>query len=505
MLLLKKTQSHSLSIKSQSLIIIYIKKKQQRQLYTLNCKFLLFLKQKIIFHLKKQKKRKNRVKETFKIIKSLDNQVFQEVLFAILIQKKGHKILNNYVFLGNLGQGSFGKVKLVVQIQDENIKYAIKILKKSILQKRRNYYEDQDGLIKSKDQLELVKREIAIMKKLQHPNVIKLYEVIENQHNDKLYMVLEYAKGGQLIEWDDVDQKFYFCNPNQHEPFNEKFLRKIFRGCIKGLYYLHINSIIHRDIKPQNILLDESYNAKLADFGVSTFTGEGCCDIDGNLGTLQFMPPEVLDFKKGYNGKCADIWSLGITFYCFTFLQLPFYHSNQFKIIDVIKNKSLSFPSDRQCSNELKQLLKKMIEKNPLKRLTLIEISQNKWINQDEEINLNDELNNNIADQINEEEIKNAIQFSTVIRINKHRKINIFKSIILNNEGCQLRQLLLQNFHNDGYYWEDLNYQVLQYLMDQIVIFFSGHYAFLNLCALELLIYRKKDFYRLVCDKNMYM
>ncbi|EGR32237.1 protein kinase domain protein, partial [Ichthyophthirius multifiliis] len=377
-------------------------------------------KQKKLNDNKKNKKQAKRVKQTVKLTKTKNNE--------------GNKMINNYILIGNLGQGAYGKVALAVKKINENEeqKFAIKIFKKSFLKKKREYYRDSTGVMKFKDALDNVKREIAIMKKLRHLNVIKLYEVIENPDNDKLYMVLEFAQGGQIIEWDDDDKKFFFCNQKQNEPLSEDYLRNIFRGCIKGLFYLHSSGIVHRDIKPQNILLDKYGNPKMADFGVSAISDKGD-NLQGNEGTYFFMPPEALNkesAKKGYSGKKADIWALGVTFFSFAFLQLPFYGNNLLEIFQTIIDQQLEFPTHRQCSDGLKNFLLLMIEKSPEKRSTLIEISKSEWINQNQQDDLSTQLQNiiiikyikkkrieNKIVEVNDEDLDNALQISTVIRI----------------------------------------------------------------------------------------
>lgn len=134
---------------------------------------------------------------------------------------------------------------------------------------------------------------------------------------------------------------------------------------------MHVNHIIHRDIKPQNILFDEENRPKLADFGQSElFEKED--KLTSTEGTYWFMSPEMLDASSSnIEGKPTDIWSLGITFYAFAFLKVPFFGTNLLDIIENIKTKELAFPEDREISEELKNLLKKMIDKNPKTRATL--------------------------------------------------------------------------------------------------------------------------------------
>lgn len=227
-------------------------------------------------------------------------------------------------------------------------------------------------------------KEIAIMKKLDHPNVIRLHEVLYGDEKNKLYLVLDFAEKGQLIEWNEDDNIFVYTEEREKPFLEESELRKIFQDCILGLYYLHINNIIHRDLKPQNILFDANGVAKLADFGVSELFDK-TDSINDCEGTYHFMAPELFNLqeKMSFKGKLADIWGLGVTFFSFIFLEVPFLGNNLLEMADKIKNETLKFPAKRKISPELQDLLKKMLEKDPEKRITLDEIIQNKWLNQE--------------------------------------------------------------------------------------------------------------------------
>lgn len=138
---------------------------------------------------------------------------------------------------------------------------------------------------------------------------------------------------------------------------------------------MHYNHIIHRDIKPQNILFDHEDTAKLADFGLSElYEGENE-QIESAEGTYYFMAPELFGNKKGVEGKPIDIWALGVSFYCFVYLKVPFLGDNLNEMIGYITGKEVEFGKERDISDNLKDCLMKMMEKDPKKRINIEFIS----------------------------------------------------------------------------------------------------------------------------------
>ena len=152
-------------------------------------------------------------------------------------------------------------------------------------------------------------REIAIMKKLHHLNIIGLHEVIDDDEEDKLYMVIEFAENGQILDW-DVDTRRFYCPMNREREYTEDEIRGLLRDALSGLDYLHTRGIIHRDIKPQNILLSAQNEVKIADFGQALMF-ENDDIISKSVGTYHFFPPECcmgsVD-SAGFSGRAADIW-----------------------------------------------------------------------------------------------------------------------------------------------------------------------------------------------------
>jgi serine/threonine protein kinase len=222
--------------------------------------------------------------------------------------------------------------------------FAIKRFSKLTLRKHKQYVRRPDGNgMQVYTQLDAVRKEIDIMKHINHPSCIKLYEVIEDvpekddQGNDlsddnnseKIYLIMELAKYKEVMSWNTSTYKFE-ANPVFKSAFiPEAYIRKIVFDCVQGLSYLHNEAkIVHRDIKPQNILLcpsQEGITAKLCDFGVSEKFSESDTMMK-TAGTYHFFPPECCDPDVEENsGKLADVWALGITLYCMIFNQLPFW------------------------------------------------------------------------------------------------------------------------------------------------------------------------------------
>mmetsp|Transcript_28781 Transcript_28781/g.21446 ORF Transcript_28781/g.21446 Transcript_28781/m.21446 type:complete len:225 (-) Transcript_28781:184-858(-) len=205
----------------------------------------------------------------------------------------------------NLGVGSFGKVKLVMNTNNGNKACAMKVMSKKKLKRifkgpNRTAYND-------------ALQEIAIMKKLDHENIVRLYEVLDDPSVDRLYIVMEYLKNGSL--------KSKIEKSKQIQPMQ---IWKYFRDIVAGLHYLHEQvGVIHRDLKPENLLLDENDHVKIADFGVSFMIENGCDKLTSTAGSNYFFAPEICKGET-YKGKKTDIWALGVTLYFMLYKKYPF-------------------------------------------------------------------------------------------------------------------------------------------------------------------------------------
>lgn len=289
----------------------------------------------------------------------------------------GERTINQYSLLQSLGEGSYGKVKLCTH---KGKYYAVKIYRKMLLRKRKGYFRDSSGALAVRTAMEDVAREIALMKKLKHVNVVRLFEVIDDEFNNKLYMVLDYCARGQLMGWDEDSQNFFFpWSDTQKLP--EELLRKLTRDMICGLEYLHSRKIVHRDIKPQNVVLSDEWVAKIADLG-EAFHFEEDDLLTNSMGTYHFFSPESCSRSvTEHSGKASDIWALGLTIYVMVFKKLPFWADSLDELFETINTFTLEFPGE--IDEELRELLIRMLDKDPTTRIKMWELIQSPWINYD--------------------------------------------------------------------------------------------------------------------------
>jgi len=256
-----------------------------------------------------------------------------------------------------IGKGASSIVYLVKQKNSSNT-YALKEINKKMLTKIKN-------------NLNIVYKEINIQSRLKHPNIVELYNIYENK--DKIYLILENCKNGSLFNYIKMKKGL-----NEEESFY------FFKQVLDAVYFLHKNNIIHRDIKPENLLLTKINNnsnkliLKLCDFGWATLLDENKNTRNTFCGTYEYMAPEIIN-KKEYS-KGIDIWSLGILLYEMIHNFSPFrdkYGNNILNILENIKRDKIIYYKD--ISNECKDLIEKMLEKNENKRITIKEIYEHSF------------------------------------------------------------------------------------------------------------------------------
>ncbi|KAF3848925.1 hypothetical protein F7725_015422 [Dissostichus mawsoni] len=249
--------------------------------------------------------------------------------------------LNQYKLKDEIGKGSYGVVKLAYN-EDDNTYYAMKVLSKKRLMRQagfprrpppRGAKAEPEGPPQLKGPLERVYQEIAILKKLDHSNVVKLVEVLDDPSEDHLYMVFELVKQGAVME------------VPADKPFSEDQSRFYFQDLLRGIEYLHYQRIIHRDVKPSNLLVGEDGHIKIADFGVSNqFEGADAL-LTSTVGTPAFLAPEALsETRKNFSGKALDVWAMGVTLYCFVYGVCPFMDERIVSLHQKIKTQPVELP-----------------------------------------------------------------------------------------------------------------------------------------------------------------
>ncbi|VDN57719.1 unnamed protein product [Dracunculus medinensis] len=246
-----------------------------------------------------------------------------------------------------LGKGQTGLVKTGTHCITGR-KVAIKIVNKEKL---------------SESVLQKVEREIAIMKLIEHPHVLHLYDVYENKKY--LYLLLEHVSGGELFD--------YLVRKGR---LMAKEARKFFRQIISALDFCHAHNICHRDLKPENLLLDDRNNIKVADFGMASLQVEGSM-LETSCGSPHYACPEVIRGEK-YDGRKADVWSCGVILYALLVGALPFDDDNLRNLLEKVKKGAFHVPSfiPVDCQN----LLRGMIEVDPNKRLALADVFKHPWV-----------------------------------------------------------------------------------------------------------------------------
>ncbi|KAK9381764.1 kinase-like domain-containing protein [Kockiozyma suomiensis] len=227
-------------------------------------------------------------------------------------------------------------------------------------------------------QEEKIRREIAILKKCNHPHIVRLREVLDDASSNKIFLVLEYVELGE-VKW---------TNEQGTPAMTVDYARSIFRDVVLGLEYLHFKGIIHRDIKPANLLMTGDGHVKIGDFGVSYISGLSGEDDELELaktaGTPAFFAPELcctdLDQPRPQITNKIDIWALGVTLFCLLYGKCPFTADNEFELFNVIAKESVVLPDSPALPDSAKNLIFNLLEKNPDKRMSIPEIKKNPWV-----------------------------------------------------------------------------------------------------------------------------
>ena len=297
------------------------------------------------------------------------------ILDKYSIQKDFRK---KYEYQSLIGSGAFGKVRLYLDRDSKTFKYAIKTIKKNIFKRH---------------SIESIKREVNILRSLDHPNIVKYFETYEDECY--LHIVMEYIAGDNLFRV-LTDQKGF--------KFTERTISKIMTCLLKAVLFLHHNGIIHRDIKPENIVFVEpnNFNAlKLIDFGLSI--QQNAKKDNRRVGTPYYMSPEMV---RGNFNYASDVWSIGVILYIMVTGKQPFRGKSKEEVFEKIKkgNYDKNTLNRAKCSKEVKDLIKKMLVTEYSKRITVECALDHIWFKQFEN-------NKNINLVVDEEIIESLKQF----------------------------------------------------------------------------------------------
>uniref|UniRef100_A0A7S3EEY5 Protein kinase domain-containing protein n=1 Tax=Rhodosorus marinus TaxID=101924 RepID=A0A7S3EEY5_9RHOD len=275
---------------------------------------------------------------------------------------KDCKRINEYVLLGNIGHGSFGKVKLALSVKDKKF-FAVKIIAHPAKLKRLLLPSEKEAA--------------ARLKRLSHANIVKHKDILYHEEKQKIVFVLEYMSRGVLQD----------CSKLEHnKPMSEDQVREHVRDVVSGLLYLHKQGIVHRDIKPANLLRSGDGRVKISDFGEAKYYNLKSNEDKENTGvpgTPAFLAPEFCVSAHCPRGNASqyavDVWSLGASIYYLVFGSVPFIAKSILAMYDAICTEELKFPEEPKVSRALKDLLKAMLTKSPQKRVDMQGVAEHPW------------------------------------------------------------------------------------------------------------------------------
>ncbi|XP_037093388.1 serine/threonine-protein kinase STK11-like [Pollicipes pollicipes] len=287
-----------------------------------------------------------------------DMAVFTRVPSTDIIyrnKRKRCKLVGRYIFGDLLGEGAYGKVKECMD-KDTLERRAVKIFKRRKLRRKLNGEQN-------------LQREIRLLNRLRHPNILRLFDVLHNDEKQKIYMILEFCVC-QLKEMLDQAHEKRFPVWQAHGYFVQ---------LVTGLEYLHSQAVVHNDIKPANLLLTADMTLKISDLGTAEELDRyrQSDEIAVSQGSPAFQPPEIANGTDTFPGYKVDIWSSGVTLYNFVTGQYPFEGETVFKLYDNIGRGEFDIPEP--VGPSLASLLRGMLHKEPEQRLGVAQIQQHDW------------------------------------------------------------------------------------------------------------------------------
>jgi serine/threonine protein kinase len=253
--------------------------------------------------------------------------------------------IGSYDYIRIIGTGSFSIVALVHH-RATMTDYACKICSRDLLN--------------DTNMFEHFEQEVRIHQSLNHPSVAKLVEVIYD--TSVIYLIIEYCQNGELFQY-----------VAENGPLDDRTIRYLFKQIVEGMAYLHSRGIAHRDLKPENILIDGAFNGKIIDFGFCHAAPDSAL-LTTPCGTLQYAAPELVMGRK-YDGKLADVWSLGIVLFMMVTGRLPWGTCGN--VAFQILAGEAEIPAN--VAPEVRELLGRMLQRDPQLRPSMEEIAGDPW------------------------------------------------------------------------------------------------------------------------------
>lgn len=256
-----------------------------------------------------------------------------------------------YELGATLGRGNYGLVKHAVN-RETGEQFAVKIVKKEVL-------EDE-----SKANVD-IKREIQIMKALDHVNIVALNDVLYSPK--RVFMVMELVRGGELFD--------SIVNNGRQD---EETARKYFHQLIDAVHYCHHRGVYHRDLKPENLLLGETGELKITDFGFSAMKDYGAHLLTTNCGSPHYCAPEVWNgAQDGYDGRKNDAWSCGIILYVMLTGKQPFFDEDDDTLLEKVNSGEIEYP--KHLSSDARDLIEHLLDRDARRRFSLSRVKKHPW------------------------------------------------------------------------------------------------------------------------------
>lgn len=344
------------------------------------------------------------------------------------ISEKRGKLRDTYRIGKKLGEGAFGSVrKIAHRVTGET--RAVKTIHKKTL--------------KSEEERQTFFNEVSVLRSIDHPNVIKLYEFSQDDKN--YYLITEFCSGGELFD--------RIINSGH---FSEALAARYMKQILSVVAYCHERNIVHRDLKPENFLLDtmdEEANLKVIDFGTAQFYTNGVC-MTQKFGTPYYIAPEVL--RKNYNNLC-DVWSAGVNLYILLCGFPPFGGQTDEQILKKVAIGRYSFPSPEwdSVSFEAKDLLSKMLSLDVTRRINAVEALMHTWLTNASKAHINTTTAKNLFQNLKSFRAERRLQKATMGYIisqlstkdDREEMLELFKSLDKDSSGTLSKSELVEGFH----------------------------------------------------------